>query len=74
MEELIKEVKSLCARSKMCFIPCKLEYLRDVGRVSNVTCIGGKILRIHPSIEIENVYLVAKKKYKEKMERYLQSY
>ena len=68
MEELIKEVKSLCDRSKMCFIPGKLEYLRAGGRVSNAACIGGKILRIHPSIEIENGYLVAKKKYRGKME------
>ncbi|MDZ5034431.1 DegV family protein, partial [Clostridium perfringens] len=47
----------------------KLEYLRAGGRVSNAVFIGGKILNIHPSIEIENGYLVAKKKYRGKMER-----
>ncbi|MDU5111886.1 MAG: DegV family protein [Clostridium sp.] len=68
MEELIKEVSNICRRSQMCFIPCELEYLRAGGRVSNAVFIGGKILRIHPSIEIENGYLVAKKKYRGKME------
>ena len=52
----------------MCFVPAELEYLRAGGRVSNAVFIGGKILRIHPSIEIENGYLVAKKKYRGKME------
>ena len=68
MEELIKEVSNICRRSQMCFIPGELEYLRAGGRVSNAVFIGGKILRIHPSIEIENGYLVAKKKYRGKME------
>lgn len=68
MKELIKEVNSICDRTKMCFIPGKLEYLRAGGRVSNAVFIGGKILSIHPSIEIENGYLVGKKKYRGKME------
>ncbi|MGV2644190.1 fatty acid-binding protein DegV, partial [Clostridium perfringens] len=69
MKELIKEVSRLCDLCQMCFIPNELEYLRAGGRVSNAVFIGGKILNIHPSIEIENGYLVAKKKYRGKMER-----
>jgi DegV family protein with EDD domain len=69
MKELIEEVNSLCHRCQMCFIPDELEYLRAGGRVSNAVFIGGKILSIHPSIELENGYLVAKKKYRGKMER-----
>ena len=68
MEELIKEVSKICNRTKMCFIPSELEYLRAGGRVSNAVFIGGKILKIHPSIEVENGYLIAKKKYRGKME------
>ena len=68
MKELIKEVDNICDCAKMCFIPGKLEYLRAGGRVSNAVFIGGKILSIHPSIELENGYLVAKKKYRGKME------
>lgn len=68
MEELLKEVSRISDNTKMCFVPAELEYLRAGGRVSNTVFIGGKILRIHPSIEIENGYLVAKKKYRGKME------
>jgi DegV family protein with EDD domain len=68
MEELIEEVERLCDSCRMSFVPNELEYLRAGGRVSNAVFIGGKILSIHPSIEIENGYLVAKKKYRGKME------
>lgn len=68
MKELIKEVDKICDRTKMCFIPSKLEYLRAGGRVSNAVFIGGKILSIHPLIELENGKLVGKKKYRGKME------
>lgn len=68
MKELIEEVNRLSDSCKMCFVPDNLEYLRAGGRVSNAVFIGGKILSIHPSIEIENGYLVAKKKYRGKME------
>ena len=69
MEELVEEVTNLRDSCQMCFVPDKLEYLKAGGRVSNAAFIGGKILSIHPSIEIENGYLVAKKKYRGKMER-----
>ncbi|MCF0148839.1 MAG: DegV family protein [Clostridium sp.] len=68
MEELLKEVENITNKCQMCFVPAELEYLRAGGRVSNAVFIGGKILRIHPSIEIENGYLVGKKKYRGKME------
>ena len=69
MKELVAEVVKLRDSCQMCFVPDKLEYLRAGGRVSNAVFIGGKILSIHPSIEIENGYLVAKKKYRGKMEK-----
>lgn len=69
MKELLEEVSNLRDSCQMCFVPNELEYLRAGGRVSNSVFIAGKILSIHPSIEIENGYLVAKKKYRGKMER-----
>lgn len=69
MKELVEEVSNLRDSCQMCFVPDKLEYLKAGGRVSNAVFIGGKILSIHPSIEIENGYLVAKKKYRGKMEK-----
>ncbi len=69
MEELLNKAINLSESCQMCFVPSELEYLRAGGRVSNAVFIGGKILNIHPSIEIENGYLVGKKKYRGKMEK-----
>ncbi len=69
LEELVKEVEVLRERTKMCFLPDQLEYLKAGGRVSNAVAMGGKLLSIHPAIEIENGYLVAKKKYRGRMDR-----
>jgi len=69
LDELIKAVEVIRERTKMCFLPDQLEYLKAGGRVSNAVAMGGKLLGIHPSIEIENGYLLAKKKYRGRMER-----
>ena len=68
MDELVKEVEIIRNSTRMSFVPAELEFLRAGGRVSNAVFIAGKILKIHPSIEIENGYLVAKKKYRGKIE------
>jgi len=69
LPEVIKTVETFCLQTRMCFIPEDLEYLKAGGRVSNVVFLGGRLLNIHPSIEIENGYLIAKKKYRGRMER-----
>lgn len=69
LDELIKAVEIIRDRTKMCFLPDQLEYLKAGGRVSNAVAMGGKLLSIHPAIEIENGYLVAKKKYRGRMDR-----
>lgn len=69
LAETIKEVKDFCDRARMCFVPDDLEYLKAGGRVSNAVYLGGRVLSIRPVIELENGYLVAKKKYRGKMER-----
>ena len=48
----------------MCFVPNDLEYLKAGGRVSNVVFISGKLLKIHPRIEILDGKLIATKKHR----------
>ncbi|MFA9379229.1 MAG: DegV family protein [Lachnotalea sp.] len=67
--EAIKLIETFCKQARMSFITEDLEYLKAGGRVSNVVFMGSKLLNIHPAIEIENGYLVAKKKYRGRMER-----
>jgi DegV family protein with EDD domain len=69
MSETIEIVNNFCRQARMSFIPESLEYLKAGGRVSNAVFLGGRLLNIHPSIEIEKGYLVAKKKYRGRMER-----
>lgn len=61
--------EDLIGRSRMCFIPNELEYLRAGGRVSNATALCGKILSIHPLIEIKDGYLVATKKLRGRLDK-----
>ena len=69
LTEAVKMVGVFCEQARMSFLPEDLEYLRAGGRVSNAVCLGGKLLNIHPSIETVDGYLVAKKKYRGRMER-----
>ncbi len=69
LEEVIAKTRDLIARANMCFLPDDLEFLRAGGRVSNVVALGGRILGIHPCIEILDGKLVATKKYRGKMAR-----
>ena len=61
--------QDLISRAKMCFLPDNLEFLRAGGRVSNVVCLGSRILDIHPCIEILEGKLVATRKYRGKMKK-----
>ncbi len=67
--EVIDKTNDLISRARMCFLPDNLEFLRAGGRVSNVVALGGRILGIHPCIEILDGKLVATKKYRGKMNR-----
>jgi len=69
LAEALRMVGTFCEQARMSFLPEDLEYLRAGGRVSNAVCLGGKLLNIHPSIETVDGYLVAKKKYRGRMER-----
>lgn len=69
MGQAVSAAKELIARSRMCFIPNELEYLRAGGRVSNAAAMCGKLLGIHPLIEIQNGYLVATKKLRGRLDK-----
>ena len=65
--EVSEKAMEFIGRAKMCFLPDDLEFLKAGGRVSNVVCLGSRLLGIHPCIEILDGKLVATKKYRGKM-------
>jgi fatty acid-binding protein DegV len=69
VEEAVEAAKDLSERTRMCFLPDNLEFLRAGGRVSNVACLGSRILSLHPCIELLDGRLMATKKYRGKMEK-----
>ena len=62
MAAAVAAAEGLIQRAKMAFIPNDMEYLRAGGRVSNAVALCGKLLGIHPVIEIQNGKLVATRK------------
>ena len=71
VEEAVAEANRIAQRTQMCFIPKNLDYLRAGGRVSNVAALTGNLLQLHPCIEIIDGRLMAKKKYRGAMEKFL---
>jgi DegV family protein with EDD domain len=69
MEEALEKAKDLRERTRMCFLPDNLDFLRAGGRVSNVACLGRRILSLHPCIEVLDGRLMATKKYRGKMDK-----
>ncbi len=67
MEEAVAAANALIRRTRMAFIPNDMEYLRAGGRVSNATALCGRLLGIHPLIELLDGYLTATKKPRGKM-------
>ncbi len=69
LSEAVAASKALSDRTRMCFLPDNLEFLKAGGRVSNTVCLGSRILHIHPCIEILDGKLVATRKYRGKMKK-----
>lgn len=59
LDELKAFVDDQVARIRMSFIPGDLEYLRAGGRLSNIAFLGATLLRIKPTVEIQDGRLVA---------------
>ena len=64
LEEAAAAAEAISARTRMCFVPRNLDYLRAGGRCSNATALVGNLLRLHPCIEIIDGRLIACKKYR----------
>lgn len=71
--EIIAFVENIRERTHMVFLPKTLLYLRAGGRVSNLAFHGANILKIFPSIELVNGYLVSGKKYRVSFESALKN-
>lgn len=70
MDQALEKVQDLCRRARMCFVPDDLEYLRAGGRISNVVYyLGGRLLHLHPRVEVLDGNLVATKKYRGKLRK-----
>lgn len=70
-DEIISYVEDVRERTKMVFLPKTLLYLRAGGRVSNLAYHGANLLKLQPTIILENGYLVSGKKYRGSFERSL---
>ena len=71
LEAAAAAAADISSRTRMCFIPRNLDYLRAGGRVSNAVALVGNLLNLHPLIEIINGKLIAGKKYRGAMEKVL---
>lgn len=68
-EEIINYVEDLRERTHMVFMPSTLLYLRAGGRVSNLAFFGANLLKLCPTIILDNGYLVSGKKYRGTFQR-----
>ena len=64
LDEAAAFTETISQRTRMCFIPRNLDYLRAGGRVSNAVALVGNILGLHPCIDIIDGKLIAGKKYR----------
>lgn len=60
-EDVIAFVENIRERTRFIFLPNTLLYLKAGGRVSNLAFHGAALLNIHPTIVIEDGYLVSGK-------------
>lgn len=68
-EDIIAFVENIRERTRFIFLPNTLLYLKAGGRVSNLAFHGATLLNIHPTIVIEDGYLVSGKKYRGNFDR-----
>ena len=71
--EIISFIEKIREKTHCLFLPKSLLYLRAGGRVSNAAFLGASLLRLHPTIILEDGYLVASKKYRGSFERCLKN-
>lgn len=67
--EAVEEAYKISKGTHMSFVPKNLSYLHAGGRVSNAAYMGSRLLNLHPCIELDDGYLLAKKKYRGKLSK-----
>lgn len=70
-EEIIAYVEDVRERTHMMFLPKTLLYLKAGDRVSNLAFHGANLLKLQPTIILDDGYLVSGKKYRGTFERCL---
>lgn len=65
--QLIKIIEAIIPKSRLAFIPGRLDFLKAGGRVSNTAYLAGTLFKIKPRIELIDGKLVSTKKYRGKM-------
>lgn len=63
-QDIIQFVEEIRERTRFVFLPYSLLYLKAGGRISNASYIGAMLLKIYPTINLENGYLVTGSKYR----------
>lgn len=63
-EAIVSFVEDIRERTQMVFMPKTLQYLKAGGRVSSLAFYSANLLKIQPSIKLENGYLVPGEKYR----------
>lgn len=73
LDEAAAAAVRIAGKTRMCFLPRNLDYLRAGGRVSNAVALVGNLLHLHPCIEIIDGRLIAGKKYRGSMTKVIPS-
>lgn len=73
-QALADEIQSWADKVFCSFIPGNLDYLKAGGRVSNAAYLGATLLQLKPLIEIVDGKLLASKKYRGAIEKFVDKY
>ena len=73
-EEIVKLLEEAIPRVRASFVISQLEYLRRGGRCSSLAALGANLLKLRPSIVVEDGLMHVSKKYRGKMERCIREY
>lgn len=73
-EEIIKKINALKEKVDISFVIDTLEFLKRGGRCSSLANFGANLLKIKPSIQMENGTLKTSKKYRGKLENCVELY
>jgi len=72
--EIVEKITALQPKVRASFVVDTLTYLHRGGRCSGVAALAGSVLKLHPSIVVEDGAMHPSKKYRGKMERVILEY